>query len=178
MNRKQWGFSALGNCWCLWLRGEVCATLGPDWPFNLCILTIICAAFALFVGVMAPQVGFQMQFAGLVIMFTNLFCYLLTALANPGIVISTVIELQEPHKAGRPYCSACDLFLEKDVEHCDDCALCVTGLDHHCPLSGKCIAQGNLCYFYTFLVSLVAFFVYVAVWAFSVKALHMRKSQY
>lgn len=36
--------------------------------------------------------------------------------------------------------------------HCIDCQVCVEGYDHHCMMYGKCIAKGNLPYFYVTVV--------------------------
>lgn len=36
-------------------------------------------------------------------------------------------------------------------------------LDHHCPWTGKCIGQKNLCFFYAFLVCLTIHILYVGV---------------
>lgn len=58
------------------------------------------------------------------------------------------------------YCSACDLWRPRSAEHCEDCDVCCVGYDHHCPWTGKCIAAGNVCYFYVFLASVVVIMVF------------------
>eukprot|EP01032_Pedospumella_encystans_P008432 gene8432-10011_t len=56
-------------------------------------------------------------------------------------------------------CGQCDLRRPYTARHCDYCKLCVDNLDHHCPWSGKCIAEKNLRAFYAF-TSLLCFQIY------------------
>ena len=44
--------------------------------------------------------------------------------------------------------------LNKKVEHCESCDVCVEGNDHHCPWTSKCIGKNNLKCFYMFVVML------------------------
>ena len=58
------------------------------------------------------------------------------------------------------YCEKCDIELTKDMEHCDDCQVCVHDFDHHCIFYSKCIAKGNVCTFYAAFIGLmVNFFI-------------------
>lgn len=51
-------------------------------------------------------------------------------------------------------CSKCDMERPITATHCYECGLCVNDLDHHCPWTGKCIAENNLRPFYWFLGAL------------------------
>ena len=45
-------------------------------------------------------------------------------------------------------------IVPEKLHHCHCCGVCYIGFDHHCMWSGKCIAQKNLYWFYSFLGSL------------------------
>jgi hypothetical protein len=60
-------------------------------------------------------------------------------------------------------CSICHVMRGRGTQHCYDCGLCVRELDHHCPWSGKCIAQGNIIAFRWFLGTLLAHCIFTGV---------------
>ena len=45
---------------------------------------------------------------------------------------------------GKLFCQKCNVYVTRDMEHCDDCQVCVEEIDHHCVFFSKCIAKGNL----------------------------------
>mmetsp|Transcript_25330 Transcript_25330/g.24955 ORF Transcript_25330/g.24955 Transcript_25330/m.24955 type:complete len:146 (-) Transcript_25330:19-456(-) len=123
-----------------------------------------------FLTVMAPKVGPSLQYSGFFIIMTGLFSYACTALKNPGLILQDYQEALEQGKISKDtaFCKRCQVIKTENSEHCEDCDLCVEGLDHHCPVSGKCIAKGNILYFYLFLTTVFAFFIYFVVWIFAV----------
>ena len=154
----------LGNTSCLYLQGEVILSIGPDWGFNLCIVSIILAALVFFFTIMAPKVEPLVQYLGFAVFFTCLISYLLTALKNPGIITTPwEIELEEGEST-QQICKFCSVATVEGSEHCFDCQVCVKGYDHHCPLSGKCIGSGTLFPFYAFLISVFCSLGYFALW--------------
>lgn len=162
--KKPSGWVKLGNTYCLYLQGEVLLHIGPDWGFNLCILSLILSAIILFFTVMAPRVEPLFQYLGCFVFFTTLISYSLTALKNPGLLTSPwEIELEEG-ESKQKICKICSVAVSDSSEHCSDCQVCVTGYDHHCPLSGKCIGSGNIIPFYIFLVSVFVSMAYFALW--------------
>ena len=42
------------------------------------------------------------------------------------------------------YCVKCNVDVQLDMEHCDDCQVCVADYDHHCVFFSKCIGGGNI----------------------------------
>lgn len=51
-------------------------------------------------------------------------------------------------------CSTCDMRRSYQAIHCRHCNVCIEHVDHHCPWSGQCIAQGNIVAFRWFLSTL------------------------
>lgn len=162
---KKNGMYKLGKCFCYYSHDEVVVTIGPDWPCNACMLILILTVLVCFVSFMAPKVEPLMQFLGLLIIMFALITYSLTAFKNPGLVLQDYQEALEQGKISKDasFCRKCHVVKTSNTDHCDDCDLCVENLDHHCPVSGKCIAKGNLLYFYLFLISVFTSFVYFVI---------------
>ena len=57
------------------------------------------------------------------------------------------------------YCVKCNVDVEKDMEHCEDCDICVYGYDHHCVFFSKCIGAGNIYCFGGSIAMLILNFV-------------------
>jgi len=168
MQKKNFGVGKAGNCLCFWFQKKIVLNIGPDWPFNLCMLTLIIGAFCGFLFYMAPRVNPGMQYLGCSVISLLFVSYCTTALKNPGIQLDSA-EVDLEH--GKPsLCQTCRIYKHKDTEHCDDCDLCIIELDHHCPFTGKCIGKDNLAFFYTFLFSIFATFAYFFVWLIALKA--------
>lgn len=114
-----------------------------------------------FVGIfrtlMAPFVGAEMRTLGTIVCASVIGFYLLTALKDAGIEPRTAYTATEQ-------CSKCGADDKPGTFHCDICDVCIRGLDHHCALMGKCIGEGNIRYFYSFLLSLFLFVCYGVVW--------------
>lgn len=60
------------------------------------------------------------------------------------------------------FCDKCNVEVLENMEHCEDCQVCVDGIDHHCVFFSKCIAKNNLCYFWSSLALLLANFFFMA----------------
>lgn len=164
------GFFKLGNTHCLSIQGEIYICIGPDWPYNFCLGSVVLGANIFFLLIMAPQVDVLMQYIGLFIYMTSIISYLVIALKNPGIIFNHwEIELEETSN-NKNYCKECSVAIEKDSEHCYECQVCIRGYDHHCPLSGKCIGSGNIIPFYIFLISIFCGIFYIFLWIFIVAA--------
>lgn len=88
--------------------------------------------------------------------------YLLTQFLNPGIVYNQMLCADEEGKL--KMCPKCLTIREEETStHCNECEVCVTGIDHHCGWFGKCIAGWNKWFFYIFLMATFALFVDIIV---------------
>ncbi|EXC01254.1 putative S-acyltransferase [Morus notabilis] len=70
------------------------------------------------------------------------------------------------------YCRICKICRPPRSCHCVVCDNCVEKFDHHCPWIGQCIALRNYRFYLTFVVSALAFFIYL--FSFSCLRIHQR----
>lgn len=88
---------------------------------------------------------------------------------DPGIVEARDSDDEEralrygPQDEEHHFCPHCRLVVENTVVHCPFCDVCVRDYDHHCPWIGNCVGRKNIRAFYTFLASVFALMVFVAV---------------
>ena len=54
------------------------------------------------------------------------------------------LKLSKEHEK---ICGICNVIKRPDINHCDDCNLCIEGFDHHCGVVGVCIGDPNMKYF-------------------------------
>lgn len=158
------------------LHGSNCMVVGPHWPMLFCTYSLICAPSIFFFVLVAPT-----REAWEWILFTCLFIvtvgsFSVTAFKDPGIcpqttppaaaddedVITFSPDASVPAAASgsfrcrtRKFCRYCNVHQPIDSVHCLECGVCIVGLDHHCPWTGKCIGRGNMVFFQTFLFGLV-----------------------
>lgn len=62
------------------------------------------------------------------------------------------------YRARHVFCHKCNVTVTRDMEHCEDCQVCVEGIDHHCVFFSKCIARGNLYCFWGALAGVLVNF--------------------
>ena len=51
------------------------------------------------------------------------------------------------------------------MEHCIDCQVCISGMDHHCVFYSKCIGGSNTRWFYGTIGGLICNFIMIGVFA-------------
>ena len=89
---------------------------------------------------------------------TILISFLLLIL-NPGVIYS---DGKNNNNEEKIYCSECKFLYpssNKKMEHCYECGVCVTKLDHHCDVIGKCVGKYNTCLFILFTISVTIFMI-------------------
>ena len=162
-------FTKLGNCYAVFMNNKLVILIGPHWPFMFCVIPTIISVLIGYLILAAPFMGLMWQFGGVCIILGALVSYILTALRDPGVVLSDAShDLDEDTTGNTSLCKHCLIFREKNIEHCEDCGLCMKNLDHHCIFTGKCIAENNLISFYVLLSSIFGFFFYSMIWVFTV----------
>lgn len=161
------GFCTLGNCYVLVINGDIYLSLGPDWLFTIIIISFSFTMLITFIYIMAKEVDLVFQYLGFFIYSLLLVSYMMVSLKNPGIIISPwEIELEETENQEKSMCRKCNVEVEIGSFHCEDCEVCIRKHDHHCPITGKCIGEGNVRWFYVFLTSTVLGISYLGFWIY------------
>lgn len=60
------------------------------------------------------------------------------------------------------FCRKCNVTVGQDMDHCEECQVCVSGVDHHCVFFSKCIGKGNISYFWTSIAMMITNFFLVS----------------
>eukprot|EP01041_Mallomonas_annulata_P010077 gene10077-20997_t len=116
--------------------------IGPDWP---CVtVTYIC--------IVVPCVliyNYMIDSKTEAIIFYCLFACCLLALtavvvSDPGLVK----KYRNAKTRYWTYCDHCESFRPPGSVHCSTCQVCITGYDHHCPWTGKCIGGNSFGVFF------------------------------
>ncbi|KAF0716767.1 Aste57867_2675 [Aphanomyces stellatus] len=76
----------------------------------------------------------------------------MVACSDPGVIRDHYVT--SSGEAAGILCAHCQIRRPNDAIHCYDCEVCVDGMDHHCPWTGKCIGKNTLFWFYAFLCSI------------------------
>eukprot|EP01084_Bolivina_argentea_P038913 71930_1 len=76
-----------------------------------------------------------------------------TNMTDPGILPRCPPDepMYGPFNQHDRFCKTCHIIRPIHAKHCRTCNNCVVGFDHHCPWTGTCIAERNVCYFVGFL---------------------------
>jgi hypothetical protein len=117
--------------------------------------------------------------------FTIFFCHSYLFLFNLGIVdrncYATNFRKTEKYKSltlenkrEYLYCEYCNIIVKKkyNVNHCEDCDICIYEYDHHCVWVGKCISKKNIFFFYCFmfgtLIYIISYFIVILIWLYEI----------
>ena len=157
-------YSKLGNTYTFFAddSGNPKIIIGPHWPLfagvEICFSIFFFAIliyFRQFISALIILLGF-------ILYFIFFFSYGITALLNPGYPKLDDETLYNKNKAKTGYCNVCKIWLdlEKKTKHCKFCNICIEGMDHHCPWTGKCIGKRNIFPFYIFVFSVFGLFGY------------------
>ena len=116
---------------------------------------------------------------GIVISFIQIFSYVIIFILNPGIPqkelwienyfknrnSNSVNDISESYRI----CNICKIVRRNsdNTHHCDECNICIKGVDHHCSWISKCISVKNKKLYYLFLLSTFSLLIYFILALFS-----------
>ena len=157
----------LGHTLCLFSdkMGNPFIMIGPHWLMYVIFCGAVTTGYTLFLIFFWNKLNLFMIIIGILAFLLYFISYTGTFLLNPGYP-----ERNEESLLGKPrvkykYCEYCDIWerVDMNITHCFECGVCVEGLDHHCPWTGKCIGRKNIYYFNTFLASVFISFIYFVI---------------
>jgi palmitoyltransferase ZDHHC9/14/18 len=164
------------------------AFVGPEWPCMIITNILIIVPTYFFIVNVAAKWHIAVAILACCSGIFLLCMFAATACSDPGIVFieddPESIELGDTSQGKSPeeklelgggakvgtaskngvqkiMCGQCGNDRPRTASHCYECGLCVNHLDHHCPWTGKCIAQKNLDRFHMFLWSLCIHVLFV-----------------
>ena len=160
-------YHKLGNCHAFFgnKSGDPLFIIGPQWPMFICLTSLInIIIYFLLIKFWSSHSHF---FNGLGIFFVSFFQITFTHcfVVNPGFPKNDIGRQTGIPKDNYKFCPECKFYydLNKKVNHCFDCGICIEGYDHHCPWVSKCIGNKNLYSFYCFMTGILLNFAYAII---------------
>ena len=143
-------------------KGNPLIIIGPHWPLWIGTTLVFSAFFFGLIFFFRKYISSTLNTIGFICYFTFLFTYSITALINPGYPKHDENSLNNIKKDRNKYCNVCKIWInnEKKTNHCNFCKICVEGMDHHCPWTGKCIGRKNIVVFFIFVFSVYGMIFY------------------
>ena len=142
---------------------------------------ILQVSFILLAATIINSIIFYMKYI-LILLYLNCFlCHVYIFLVNPGIPSidhyskiflksENFLKMNEQQKRNYYLCESCNIIIHhsEDIEHCDECDICVEKYDHHCFWTGKCITKKNIFFFYFFtfgsMIYILWYFTIIIYW--------------
>ena len=147
---------------------EPLIVIGPHWPITLITMLIIDSFTFCYFYFLWNYINIFVRNFGLFLSFVQISSYLTCSLMNPGIPPKELwIENYFKNKNNfgqnmHKICKECKIIMRisDKIVHCDDCNMCIMGMDHHCIWISKCIGQKNKKTFYIFMASTFTLLIY------------------
>ena len=142
-----------------YLDTEPLIIIGPDLGYFIWIFTLF-SFFSILVYSLKTSAYFTTL---LYVLGYTIFavCYILLMIVNPGIPSEKKhFDINDLNFNYRQ-CKICNCIYHKDdfgnVNHCEECAICIEGCEHHCNFATKCIGKNNKNIFKAWIFSCIAF---------------------
>lgn len=136
--------------------------IGPQWPMYLCLSSLVLGVIGVFLYLFCDYYSRLFKVIGMLLSLCFMLSYTYTFVINPGYPVNDNDRRNGEPREDFRFCTDCKFWvsLNKNVNHCFDCGICVEGYDHHCPWTSKCIGKKNLYSFYAFMTSILLIFGY------------------
>ena len=152
-------------------NGEPLIVIGPHWPFTICMMIFIDSFTFFYFHFLKNILHTIVKNIGLGISFVQIFSYFLIFLMNPGIPQKELwIEnyFKNKNNSSRDeidsyrICNICKIVRRNsdNTHHCDECNMCIKGVENHCSWISKCISKKNKKIYFVFLGSTFCLLVY------------------
>ena len=156
---KSYFYHKVGNCYAFLgnNEGDPKIIIGPQWPMFVALTLLVNIIVWFFIirywfkySTFFKCVGI---FCVLFFQITFTHCFII----NPGFPKNDIGRQTGIPKEQYRFCPECRFYYDvnKKVNHCFDCGICIEGYDHHCPWVSKCIGNKNLYSFYCFMTGIL-----------------------
>ena len=156
---KSYFYHKVGNCHAFFgnNNGDPIIIIGPQWPMFIALTLIVNVIVWFFIirfwfvySKVFKGIGI---FCVLFFQITFTHCFII----NPGFPKNDIGRQTGIPKEQYRFCPECKFYYDvnKNVNHCFDCGICIEGYDHHCPWTSKCIGKKNLYSFYCFMTGIL-----------------------
>ena len=164
---KPFFYHKLGNCHAFLgnNNGNPIIIIGPQWPMFIALTLLVNIIIWFFIirfwssySKLFKSIGI---FFDLFFQITFTYCFII----DPGFPKNDIGRQTGIPKDKYKFCPECKFYydINKKVNHCFDCGICIEGYDHHCPWTSKCIGKNNLYSFYSFMTGILLNFGYAII---------------
>ena len=164
---KSYFYHKLGNCHAFFgnNNGDPKIVIGPQWPMFIALTLLVNVIIWFFIirfwssySILFKSIGI---FCDLFFQITFTYCFVI----DPGFPKNDIGRQTGIPKEQYKFCPECKFYydINKKVNHCFDCGICIEGYDHHCPWTSKCIGKNNLYSFYSFMTGILLNFGYAII---------------
>lgn len=157
-------YKKVGNCYFFFGddEGNPLFIIGNGWEKFL-LLSLLFDFIVIILIYIFYSINKTIQYTiGIILLIIFQLSFTLLFIINPGYP-----KNNQGRKYGEPrpkykICNKCGFWVEidKNVNHCYECNICIEGYEHHCSLICKCIGRKNKYLFYIFMFSIILTLVY------------------
>ena len=141
-----------------YLNSEPLIIIGPDLEYFIWIFT-----FVSFFSILVYSLKTSSSFTTILFVLGYIcfsVCYILLMILNPGIPTEKKHYDINDLNFNYRQCKLCNCIYHKDdfknVNHCEECGICVEGCEHHCTFATKCIGKNNKVIFKAWIISAIS----------------------
>lgn len=151
---------------------EPLIVLGPEWFSCVIVITFFLFLLFLYFYFLKNLINPTIQYYGKILCFIDIILYLICFFKNPGIPPKELwIENYFKNRNstsisddGDSYriCNICKIVRRNkdNTQHCEECNICIKGVEHHCSWISKCISSKNKKLYFVFLISTFLLLLY------------------
>lgn len=155
----------LGNCYsfCADKKGNPLIIIGSKWYIYICLSLVIHFIIWFFLIFYKKEIEKNIKIAEIILSLIFQIIYTIVYISNPGFPRNTIGRMKGIPKEQFKYCSECLFYinLNKKVNHCFTCGICVEGFHWHSFLINKCVGRKNFYLFCIFFVIFIVNIIYI-----------------
>ena len=155
----------LGNCYsfCADKKGNPLIIIGSKWYIYICLSLVIHVIIWFFLIFYKKEIEKNVKIGQIILSLIFQIIYTIVYISNPGFPRNTIGRMKGIPKEQFKYCSECLFYinLNKKVNHCFTCGICVEGFHWHSFLINKSVGRKNFYLFCIFFVIFIVNIIYI-----------------